>query len=370
MISAQFFDGRSARLHPALLDVRAGTLHVSGAAFERDYPLAGVHVAEPFAAAPAILRFGDGASCEVPAGEPTRLLLDAIGYRKSRFARWQQRWPLALLALALLLALLALIYFRVLPIAARSIAAALPPSVDATIGKSALATLEAKGILAPSRLSDQRIAEVQALLPRVLPPRPRVPIRILLRDAPSMGANAMALPDGTIVVTDRMVRLIQNRRNELTDAGKEQLIAVLGHEVGHIERRHAARVLASTSLTAALSASLFGDFSAVAAGLPTLLSQMEYSRQMELEADAYAIGVLRHNRIPVQAFIDVLAKLEQHRGPASSTPGWLKSGMSYLSTHPATADRIEVLHDAAADEEEAERLGGKDIDMRRPTGKP
>jgi Zn-dependent protease with chaperone function len=369
MIAAHFFDGRSARLHPAELEVQAGQLRVATDAFERRYPLDGLQLAEPFAAAPAVLRFHDGASCEVPAGEARRQLLEAIGYRKSPVVRWQERWPVALVALVLLLVLLALLYFRVLPFAAERIAASLPPSIDTRIGQSALAALEAKRVLQPSRLSDERIAEVRALLPQVLPRQPRMPVRLLVRNAPSMGANALALPDGTIVVTDWMVRLVQNRRNELTDKGKQQLIAVIGHEVGHIQRRHGARVLASSSLTAALSATLFGDFSAVAAGVPALLTQMEYSRRMEAEADAYAVGILRHNRIPVQAFIDVLGKLERQHKEDADMPSWMKTGMNYLSTHPATEDRIESLQDAAADEEEAERLGGKDIDAAPPKRK-
>jgi Zn-dependent protease with chaperone function len=362
MMTAHFFDGRSARLHPAQLDVHAGQLHVSTPSFARSYPLDGVRVAEPFAAAPAVLRFDDGASCEVPAGEAQRELLAAIGYRKSRVMRWQERWPLALLALVLLLALLALVYFRVLPAAAERIAARLPPSVDATLGKTTLAALEARGLLAPSRLSDERIAEVQALLPRVLPRHPRIPVRLIVRDAPKWGANAMALPDGTIVVTDLMVRLVQNRRNELTDIGKEQLIAVLGHEVGHLELRHSARILARSSLTTALSATLFGDFSAVAAGLPALLSQAEYSRAMEADADFYALAVLRHNGIPVMSFIEVLGKLEDQHRARSSAPAWLQTGMRYMSTHPQTSKRIESLQDAAADKEEEARLKGKGID--------
>jgi Zn-dependent protease with chaperone function len=345
MMTAHFFDGRSARLHPAELDVQSDQLRVSTAAFERRYPLDGLQLAEPFAAAPAMLRFPDGASCEVPAGDFKNQLLEAIGYRKSPVMRWQERWPVALLALVLLLVLLALLYFRVLPFAAQRIAASLPPSVDATLGKAALRTLEARRVLAPSRLSDERIAEVQALLPLVLPRHPRIPVRLIVRDAPRMGANAMALPDGTIVVTDRMVRLVQDRRNQLTERGKEQLAAVLAHEIGHLELRHGARVLAGSSLTAALSATLFGDFSAVAAGVPALLSQTAYSRAMEADADRYAVAALRRQGIPVHAFMEVLGKLEDQHRQGSSTPDWMQASMRYMSTHPATADRIRALQD-------------------------
>lgn len=359
MTTTYFFDGRNARLHPAHLEVQSGQLRVATAAFERRYPLAAVQLAEPFAAAPAMLRFPDGAGCEVPAGPARLQLLQAMAYRPGAVVRWQARWPVALLALVLLLVLLALVYFRVLPVAAQRIAAALPPSLDARIGRNALAALETNKVLVPSRLSDDRIAAVQALLPRMLPAHPRMPVRLLVRHAPFMGANALALPDGTIVVTDMLVRLAHGRGNQLTEAGKQQLLAVIGHEIGHVERRHATRALAGSSLTAALSATLFGDFSAVAAGVPAILTQMTYSREMETEADDYAVAALRQRRIPVQAFIDMLDKLERQHKPDSATPAWLRTGTTYLSTHPATATRIEALHDAAADEEDTERLGGQ-----------
>jgi Zn-dependent protease with chaperone function len=341
MIAAHFFDGRSARLHPARLEVNAGALTVTAPTFERSYPLAGIALSEPFAGAPAMLRFTDGACCEVAPGAAREQLLAALGYRKSAIVRWQERWPAALLALALLAVLLAALYFRGLPALTERIAANLPASVDVSLGKAALSSLEAQGIVTASRLSDERIAEVQALLPAVLPRQPRMPIKLLVRKSDKLGANALALPDGTIVVTDAMVRLVLDEDQALDDYGKEQLVAVLAHEVGHIEHRHAARVMTGTSLTAALSAALFGDFSAVAAGLPAVLSQMQYSRTMELDADNYALGVLRSQRIPLDAFAEVLSSLERQRPKGSSMPRWLTQSMEYLSTHPDTAARIE-----------------------------
>jgi Zn-dependent protease with chaperone function len=357
MMSANYFDGRSARLHPVQLQVDAGTLLVSAPDAERSYPLGAVALAEPFAAAPAVLRFDDGASCEV-AGDGRQQLLDALGYRKSAVARWQARWPAVLLALVMLVLLLALLYFRGLPAAAERIAAELPPSVDIQVGKAALASMEKQGLLGPSRLSDERIAEVEALLPRVLPPHPRLPIRLLVRNSTRLGANALALPDGTIVVTDWMVRLVQARNNQLDDAGKEQLAAVLAHEVGHIEHRHAVRAMAGSSLVAALSATLFGDFSAVAAGLPAVLSQMQYSRAMELDADDYAVAALRRQGASPAAFIRALQALDRQQPDASSTPRWMKDTMSYMSTHPDTAERIRRMRLLVDEHEEEDEDDG------------
>lgn len=346
MIAAHFFDGHDARLQPVGLDVRDGHLHVDAPGFERSYPLADVALAEPFDQAPLMLRLGD-ATCEVPYGPGRQALLAALGYRKSAVERWQARWPAALAALVLLLALLGAGFVWGVPAAAEFIAARLPASVDTKLGHAALAGLEAQGMLAPSRLSDDRIADVEALLPRALPAHPRVPVRLLVRSSDTLGANALALPDGTIIVTDAMVRLALDDDNELDDDGKAALLGVIGHEVGHIERRHATRAMTGSSLTAAMSATLFGDFSAVAAGLPAVLTQMRYSRSMELEADDDAVAVLRRNGLEPDVLADALEALERARPGEDKLPRWLKKSMSYLSTHPDTAERIARLRKTA-----------------------
>lgn len=351
MIDAYFFDGRSAHRHAAMLDSDGAHLRVTAPGVERSYPLTAVALAEPFADAPAVLRFHDGASCEVPAGAVRDAVLAALGYRKSLVVRWQERWPAALLALVLLIALLALAWFRGIPLAAERIAERLPPSVDVSLGKTVLASMEKQGLLTRSTFSDERIAEIQALLPAITPQDGRMPLRLLVRNSAALGPNALALPDGTIIITDGLVRLAQ-RTGPLTDRAKAELIAVLGHEVGHVEHRHSTRVLARSSLTAALSATLFGDFSAVAAGLPTLLAQMQYSREMELDADAYAVTVLHRQNMSARHFVDILPRLEKVSGDLTKMPRWLANSMAYLSTHPDTDNRIALL-DAVVEREPA-----------------
>jgi len=348
MIDALFFDGRSARLHPARLLPSSTGLVVSAPSFERSYARDAIALSEPFAAAPAMLRFADGASCEIPAGEGREQLLAALGYRKSAVVRWQEYWPAALLALVLLVALLAAAWLRGVPWAAEHVAARLPASVDTRVGRAGLASLEKQKLIVPSRLGAERIAEIEALLPAIQPAQGRLPLRLLVRDSPQLGANALALPDGTIIVTDGLVRLALGEKQALDDATRAELIAVLGHEAGHVEHRHTVRVMARSSLTAALSATLFGDFSAVAAGLPAVLSQMAYSREMELDADAYAIEVLHRRRLSVNHFADILAKLEKQQDAATAKlPRWMRNTLGYVSTHPDTDERIGLLDDVA-----------------------
>lgn len=343
MTTAHYFDGRSARCHEVALGAGDGAITLVGA-IDRSYAFADTRVAEPFEGTPTVLYFPDGARCEV--GEPAagRMLREALGYRASRAVRLSAHTWAALVALVLLVALILATTFWGIPTAAKRIAEALPPSVDRTLGESALKALQASGTLGPSRLSDEWLAEVQQIMRRIAPPD--VPVRLRIHDARALGANALALPDGTIVMSDLMVRFILGKDGEFETA---QLAGVLAHEIGHVRLRHGTRILAGSSLTAALSASLFGDFSGVAA-LPGVLASLSYSREMEEEADEYAIALLRKNGISTLPLADLFERLEygSEEENGKVTPGWLREAANaFISSHPLSEERSERLREAA-----------------------
>ncbi|MGH8855645.1 MAG: M48 family metallopeptidase [Telluria sp.] len=330
MSAAHYFDGRSARLHVVDLSAADGLIHLRGET-TRSYPAAAARLAEPFAHAPAVLYFSDGAHAEVadPAMRP--LLAAALGYRKPWVVRWQEHTAAVLVALAMLVALIGAAWHWGIPAAAEQLSRRVPASADQALGQNALALLQRQNILQPSRLSDDRLAALQGILQRVQPAAPRIPLRLLVRAAPQLGPNALAFPDGTIVLTDDMVRTVMGKNNDLDARAAAALAGVLAHEVGHIEMRHSVRTITRASLTAALSATLFGDFSAAAAGLPAVLSNMEYSRDMELAADDYAARALHARGIPTAP----LAKLfDQLDARTPKLPRWFHQAASYASSHP------------------------------------
>jgi Zn-dependent protease with chaperone function len=341
MSNAIYFDGHSAQLHPVEVHAEGGLLHIAGTAISQSWTLAKVTLAEPFEHAPAVLYLPDGGRCEVDGPAARSELAGALGYRPSLVMRWQRHWYAALAALVALLCFGVVMWLYGLPAAAERIADALPPSVDSKIGASTLRGLEGK-LFKPSRLSDERIAQLQQVLAEVTPANPRQPIHLLVREALMLGPNALALPDGTIVITDAMVRGI-DENPAMSEAQRHAALAgVLAHEVGHIQRRHSIRVLARSSLTAAASATLFGDFSAVAAGVPAVLANAHYSRAMETEADTYAIDTLHAKGLPTEPLAQLFEWLERvnDASPQKNTPAWMKQVLPYASSHPVTSERI------------------------------
>jgi Zn-dependent protease with chaperone function len=160
--------------------------------------------------------------------------------------------------------------------------------------------------------------------------------KLLFRHGEWLGPNAFALPGANIVVTDELVQLM----------GDDDLVmAVLAHELGHVEHRHVTRQLLQSSAVALGSVLLLGDLTAVsglAAALPAALLHNRYSRDLEREADRYAFDLLvRTGRSP-RHFAQALGKLEE----AVAAKG--RSDVpTFISTHPATKERIRAARDAA-----------------------
>lgn len=337
MIPVTFFDGHTSRAHPATLAVEAqqAVLRDNTGAELRRAPLSDLRVSERVRRAPRLVTFTDGAFCEITDHAAFDHMLAATGHRESLVSRAQNSWRLAGLAVAALVAVLVLGYYVLLPWGAGVMARTVPAEVEAHLGKLTLASLD-NGIVKPSQLpaaEQQRIRSGFAALAR--PRDAGHDYQVLFRQGGELGANALALPGGTIVVTDELVSLAG------TGAG---MMGVLAHEAGHVTMRHGLRQVIQASALGALSAYLFGDISTVLAGVPAAMLTLRYSRDHEREADAFAIEVMLRNGLPPAALADVLVRLDQRRGAASDAEP--ERGQDFMSTHPHTQARIDALRRA------------------------
>lgn len=265
----------------------------------------------------------DGSHCELD-NDPR---LDALSGPKGRaerlLARLENAWAAVILALAALIALAIHVYLNVLPGLSLELALRVPESWEQNIGHSVLVQLDALE-LAPTDLSDElRLpleARVRAFLATQSAVRPS--LRVHFRAAPSIGANAFALPSGDIVVTDALVRQVGE---------PDEIIAVIAHEAGHVQLRHGLQGMIKGSALALGSSLAFGDFSNVGL-LATAVLDARYSRAQEAEADRYAIATLRAQKMDPCLLGRALARIEANA--RDNKPG------AYLSTHPSTRARI------------------------------
>lgn len=263
-------------------------------------------------------------------------LLDALPQEvpEEGIVSWlEARWPVALVALMLTLTLFGLGYRYGLPALAKSVAPRIPIEAERDVGNRALEWLESNHILGPSQVDDEVQTELRRRLTALVEKRP---VGKLVRlEFRSMGQtpNAFALPGGTLILTDAMVGAAESY---------EELMAVLAHEVGHVERRHAVRLLIEGSVLTVAVAAVAGDAGAATVGttlVPTLLLQSGYSREHETEADTFAFDLLRENGLSPALFADIMERLDPDDGKAVVG--------SFLSTHPDTAERARAARAAA-----------------------
>lgn len=327
------YDGKSSQRREVLLHFEEpGRLRVEGEGLDQTHAVAQLHIPPPLGGIRRTISFPDGSMCEVEDGQGLDALLGAGRARgfNTLLHRWENSLKRAVLALAVTVAAFWAIMTFGVPVLAKQAAFALPPAADARLGEDTLHMLD-RFVFQPSQLPPARKAELAALFRRTVDGLPGGKgFRLELRAGGSIGANAFALPSGIVVMTDDMAQLAHN---------DEELVAVLAHEIGHIENRHTLRQVLQNSASGLIIAAVGGDVfssSSFAATFPTLLIQTKFSRDFEREADDYSVHYLKAHAIPTQRLADILTRLtEAHHGQADS--------VDYLSTHPATRERVEQI---------------------------
>ena len=375
-LAATYFDGISSRARAVRVQLRGNQLQILGEGVDVQVPLGDVQWPERTRHGKRVAHFNSGGSVQTDNAAAWDAWSQASGQRDSWVVRWQQswRWVSGCVA-ALVLAAVALQQWG-LPIAARALVSVVPQSVDKSLGETALATMDAH-LMRPSQLPEAEQKRVRLALANALKASPSgtVPDWQLLFRKSRIGANALALPGGMLVMTDELVELVKGDEQVLT--------AVLAHEIGHVRHRHGMRMLLQTLAIGALSGVVVGDFSTVLASVPMLLGQASYSRAAEREADMEAVRILKAAAISPAVMVTLFERLDEDRrqppasAKASSAPdsassqspaheqsspesgfkteddnrhdspqagSWL--GIAFAS-HPSDAERIRFFRDAA-----------------------
>jgi len=322
------YDGRTALRVPVRVEARGedividdgtATAHVQRGDIVTDAPIPGV---------PRTLRLPGGETIETGDHATVRALWpDRRAIDRAAFAL-ESRWWTAVAGVVLTATCIWLIVTVLLPLAAEPLARRISPEIERYLGEQTLASLD-KTILKPSRLPKEQQDDWSDKFGRfVAGEKGEAKSELFFRSGGT--PNALALPGGLIVVTDEMVRAVTS------DA---ELYAVLAHEIGHVRGRHAMRMVLQASGLAVLVTAFAGDavgMTVLAAALPSVLLESRYSRQFEAEADDYAFAHLkRHGQSP-QAFADLMRRLQKQ----AEATGDGDTVFRYLSSHPATKDRI------------------------------
>lgn len=325
IVPAFYFDGQSSRRFSVTLEVRDGIAVVQGDT-HRECPLDELRVSERLRRAPRKVTFPDGAYLEILDLNAFNVLLSRSGHVDPLVVRVQQSWRGALIAALATVVILVFGYLIGLPAASRTLAQAMPEQFQRRIGQETLAFLDRR-MLAPSALSSAQQKAITDRFNKLLTTTREMPAYDIVFRRSRIGPNAFALSSGQIVLTDEIVKLVDD---------EDAVMGILFHELGHLHERHLMQRLIQASMTGAVITALFGDVSSVAANIPTVMLDLKYSRDAEREADDYAIAMLKKNGISPEAMMRTLEALEKKSG----------GGSPYFSTHPLASERIERIRAA------------------------
>ena len=150
--------------------------------------------------------------------------------------------------------------------------------------------------------------------------------------------NAFALPGGYFGLHLGLVGIVTSR---------DELASVLAHELSHVTQRHISRSLSRQSSQAPwlMGAMILGILAAskdpsaaqatiVGSQAAAVQSQLNYSRDMEREADRVGFGVQTQAGFAPQGFVSMFEKLQQSSRLNDA------GGFPYLRSHPLTTERI------------------------------
>lgn len=157
-------------------------------------------------------------------------------------------------------------------------------------------------------------------------------LAIQLHYSPQSNANAFATLGGNIVVLDGLIKNLNSEQG---------LAFVLAHEIAHIHHRDPVRALARGLSISIVGSLIFGQTDlAHLAGIGGNLILLDYSRQQEAEADAWALRAVHHHYGHVAGADELFQVLLQKDPNDLVVPEWLAS-------HPDLASRIRAIAELA-----------------------
>ncbi|MFN0264499.1 M48 family metallopeptidase [Tepidamorphus sp. 3E244] len=237
--------------------------------------------------------------------------VDALLGGSGGFSGWLLRTESSLVKsgiIAVLTVLLIIGVFRYGTPALAYVGAHLTPlNVMTAMDAGVLATLE-RATMQPTKLDEETQARLTARFDELVQDSgfDAVPLRLHFRDGGRIGANAIALPGGSIVMTDQLVARSKH---------DGELAGVLAHEIAHVEKRHSLQQIYRLAGVWFMLGVIGGDAGQIVeslAGTAVAFSTLSYARGFETEADMRSAELMVAANADPLAFIDLIDRVTKH----------------------------------------------------------
>lgn len=207
---------------------------------------------------------------------------------------------------------------------ASSIVWLIPYSVEQQLGAVIVPVYDR---LAPPSPAQNTLNKLLDRLEAQLPPQQRQNRDYQVLYIPDDTVNALAIPGDRIIIYAGLVKQAQS---------ENELMMVLGHELGHFANRDHLRSLGRAVVVQIAIAYFVGDvgtIQSIAASGIAAFSNAQYSQSQESQADEVGLTLLQQTYGHVAGATDFFARMSQKRS----------SDIDFLATHPAPGRRVKQL---------------------------
>ncbi|BES86499.1 peptidase M48 [Pectobacterium araliae] len=330
------YPGLAARVAASLhLTDNGSTMALNTGSSNTTFSLEQVTVSDALGSIPLTLTFPDGGRF-VPADDPDFRTWYSARRRPGLVHRLERHKRGVILTLFATILMVINYVYVVLPWASSALALRIPTVIEQQLGQNTLKLLRHSDFK-PSKLPVEHQQAMQTLFQQVMPADMRedkTPLRLEIMAAP-IGPNAFMLADGTLIISDDLVKLAKN---------DNELAAVMLHEMGHHAYRHPMRMVVRSSLMSLMFMWMTGDVSGVGDTVlqsAAFINEMQFSRDMEREADAWAIEKMQQQGRSLQSMQAMYQALLNHdRSGDDAEPLDLPD---WLSTHPDMDERLRTI---------------------------
>ena len=336
-VSGRYFPPNESRFHEAharVVGKRQLRIETEVGHVLSEGPARGIRATPRLASLTRRIELPDGARFETEDNNGADALLWKLWRlpRGKTTARLERAWPMV--AVLLLLTVVGGYFFadRAAPMATERLAKVTLIIMAHPMSEQALLALD-KYALTQSTLSAADQSHANALFAKAEALGRAGPggYRLVLRGGWRLGPNAFALPDGTVVVTDKLWAAMQD---------EDEALGVFAHEISHVDHAHQLQRVYQVSLWPAIVATLTGDISRMsemAANLPGLIAQSPVPDGFERQADNDAAAMMRALGAKPSHLAALLARLDRSSCRGKYCPaGW-------VSDHADIAARVARL---------------------------
>lgn len=330
--TGKYYDAKSSKVYPCQLILNYGRLLIK---FDEEhenlhYNLSQIKIESRIADLPRSVYFDDGARFVTENHD----FIDKYLRQERRDISFQlENNPKFLLISSVsLIAFILFSYFVIIPASASLIAELAPKKWAIELGNESENFLLENYFDSYSKVKPETLQKLKDRVEEFQNLVPHTKLNLIVESSKKIGANAFALPNGSIIVTDQIVEKTEDF---------EELSAVLLHEVGHIYHNHSMQRLITNSILSLIIFVVIGptDFGSI----PLLLMYGDYSREAELEADRFAgTHLLKQGKDPL-LLTKLLKRINQEeKASPSNMP-------EFLLSHPHTETREQYLRQLKLD---------------------